>query len=517
MAALASLKELKEFGESLKLSGTELAQFIKDQQEIARDARQKERDAEKEKKEHEHELRLLEERKSAREHELRVLELRAQSDGVADNQIGSNISEYKPPALTDNDDLVAYIIRFERLATANNWNSESWAMRLGSLLRGKYLKAYSSMSAEVTGNYETLKAALLFAFQMTPDSHRRNFRKARLESNESYAQFSANLARLLDYWIESLNIDKDFLALREFILMDQFLQACNPEVRVFVKKHTCKTVKDMSHYADIFATAHNKYPKSYKSKDSLVKSDSSANGCTPANSCNSHANSNIKYRNIKCHACGEMGHIKSNCKQNPKLNIKSHSVNFSLSDSFRSSNLACGTINGVNVSTILYDTGCDTIIVSEEVLPEVSKDHTNYCTISDYLGRRDKFPVVKTYIDCPFYTGWYDVVRAPIKSCTALIGDIGAGIAAPSACSKLDSVKLSPDLSTKFTNYPNNDCKQCPTSGSSQNEETTSIQKSVRVVETRTKKGKIHPLIVNTLDTVNLSYNKFKELQKNEV
>ncbi|KAK8392018.1 hypothetical protein O3P69_017557 [Scylla paramamosain] len=44
--------------------------------------------------------------------------------------------------------------------------------------------------------------------------------------------------------------------------------------------------------------------------------------------------------------------------------------------------------------------------------------------VTDYLGRVDEFPVVRRYLRCPFYTGWTDVMRAPIKFAIPLVKNI---------------------------------------------------------------------------------------------
>lgn len=46
-------------------------------------------------------------------------------------------------------------------------------------------------------------------------------------------------------------------------------------------------------------------------------------------------------------------------------------------------------------------------------------------TVYDYLGRPNTFPIVRCYLKCPYYEGWADAIRAPIKFA---ISDIpGAG------------------------------------------------------------------------------------------
>lgn len=126
---------------------------------------------------------------------------------------------------------------------------------------------------------------------------------------------------------------------------------------------------------------------------------------------------------VKCYACGSFGHIKSRCLQNPRAS-GSYAVNFCLDDKNTNKFISSGTVNGANVSTILRDTGCSCIIVSNEVLPDVEISQCKVAKIADYLGRETHFPIVKCFIRCPYYKGWANGVPAPIKFCSVLVDNI---------------------------------------------------------------------------------------------
>ena len=83
-----------------------------------------------------------------------------------------------------------------------------------------------------------------------------------------------------------------------------------------------------------------------------------------------------------------------------------------------------GTINGSRVSTIVRDTGCTCVLVSEEVLPDVDVSSCRKIPVVDYLGCVDHFPLVRCYMHFPYYDGWVNAVRAPIKLCSVLIDNV---------------------------------------------------------------------------------------------
>jgi hypothetical protein len=55
------------------------------------------------------------------------------------------------------DDIDAYIERFERFSISQGWKEETWAMSLSSLLTGKGLEVYTSVSPEQSTDYQYLK------------------------------------------------------------------------------------------------------------------------------------------------------------------------------------------------------------------------------------------------------------------------------------------------------------------------------------------------------------------------
>ncbi|XP_050708029.1 uncharacterized protein LOC126993204 [Eriocheir sinensis] len=81
-------------------------------------------------------------------------------------------------------------------------------------------------------------------------------------------------------------------------------------------------------------------------------------------------------------------------------------------------------------------------------------------TVYDYLGRPDTFPVVRCYLKCPYYEGWADAIRAPIKFATAMIGDIPGAHKPddPETCPSLGAVRAKataglPDVARNGASY----------------------------------------------------------------
>ena len=145
------------------------------------------------------------------------------------------------------------------------------------------------------------------------------------------------------------------------------------DIRLFMKERNVTRLPDIVRLADNLCMARGgRFNRSIdskpKSKINYSKSDSG----------NSHKPRD--YRNIKCHGCGEIGHIKPKCPKTP--------------------------LSYVNAN--LPDHG----------------DPLRYAKVFDFLGRESSFPVVRCYVRFPFYDGWAEVVKAPLKFCSVLIGNV---------------------------------------------------------------------------------------------
>ena len=173
---------------------------------------------------------LERERDKAREHEIRVLEFTNSKGNFDQSMLCDRNYQYSK----DGDDIVSFIIRFERIALLK-LTPESYAVRISNLLSGKSLKIYAALSPETTDDYNSLKAALLSVFNKTPESYRDEFRSARIGSSDTYQQFAVQLGRLFDHWFDSHGIPRNF-DLREFLIVDQLLSTLPVPLCVHIKE-----------------------------------------------------------------------------------------------------------------------------------------------------------------------------------------------------------------------------------------------------------------------------------------
>ncbi|XP_076049187.1 uncharacterized protein LOC143029893 [Oratosquilla oratoria] len=420
------------------------------------------------------------------------------------------------PMYQEGEDIASYLSRFERVANLLQIEEDSLAARLGSTLTGKAAELYSTFDLATISNFSLLKHALLTGFDKTPERYRLDFRNDKIRVGENYRQFATRLRQLFDNWLEACKVPKTFEALRQFVVLDQFLASLIPDIRLFIKEQSVTSLESAVAKADDWASAHKAYPKpntNYVSgKTSFPRRKTNvAESLPPPSHGSTHQDTKGgAFRTpMRCFNCGEEGHHRSRCPKNPRA-FKDKRGPISIQ----------GTINGSWTSTIVRDTGCNCVLVSEEAVPDADVSLCPKVSVADFLGRVNEFLVVRCYIRCPYYEGWVDAVRAPMKCASVLIGNV-PGARDPS---KPDPFLFKPHASSLDTTTHST----LPTGMQTSIAAATPITKTVppptltqestfqiNAVETRRSKMKrVHPLQMPALQPLSVTPEEFCSLQE---
>ena len=433
---MSHLIAILERAASLGLSGEAAQQLVVKEQELIQEkADREERLADRELKKVQFQA---DEAEKQRKHELQIAQLKK-------NDTSSNKKPYfeglKLPKFDEGEDeFDSYLQRFERLAVIHQWKREDYHVYLGSCLRGRALKVYTSLPEDTVNDYAKLRDALLKAYTVDADSYRRKFKASKVQDKESHVQLIVRMRLYLERWLSMSKVNKDYDSLCDFLVMEHLLMNSSQDLRVFLKEHEYTNSQDMAEAADRYRGAHNY--KEGKARGTSTK---------PA--------SVRDKSDIRCHHCNQLGHIRPDCPDNPR-NFKSNKskssdkpkpkftevkVNFVFDAELLPPNCTVdheGRLCDKPASVVL-DTACNGIIVNDKLVPSKFKVNS-MAKVYDWLGCPTVHPRVRCKIQSVFFTGWVTAVAAPIKFADVLIGLI-PGVKIPVECIE----GIEPQINTK--------------------------------------------------------------------
>ncbi|XP_035999649.1 uncharacterized protein LOC118564770 [Fundulus heteroclitus] len=212
------------------------------------------------------------------------------------------------------------------MAAACRWPKADWVFHLIPLLTGKARSAYVHMDVDETHNYDDVKTAILKKYDINPETYRQRFRSLYVYPDESPKELYVRLKELYGKWI--LPRGKTVEEIGEMLIMEQFLRMLSPELQVWIKEHDPKSAAEASTLADVFVAARRKGQPwsnaSFKDKNACKPASSrhhqgSATGGSKISRIELPANFPNKFskRLPVCYLCGQEGHTKPVCPQNP--------------------------------------------------------------------------------------------------------------------------------------------------------------------------------------------------------
>ena len=90
-----------------------------------------------------------------------------------------------------------------------------------------------------TMDYGKVKNAVLYKFEINPDTYRLRFRTSVVGEDETPKELQARLRDLYEKWMNPKEKTKEQVG--DAIVMEQFLRVLNPELRTLVREHNPAT------------------------------------------------------------------------------------------------------------------------------------------------------------------------------------------------------------------------------------------------------------------------------------
>ena len=352
-----------------------------------------------------------------------------------------------------------YFLHFEKIATSLSWPKRVWTLLLQSTLVGKAREAYSALTVDQSSEHDTVKAAVLKAYELVPDAYCQKFRASKKSREQTYVEFAQEKQTLFDRWCGSKEINGNFEKLQQLILVEEFKDCLPTDIKTYLDEQKVDNLHQAATRADDYALTHrgsfsrpNTRSLEATNKAPGETRHDQGSGTNPCDRNGSHQNGNSRVPpGPTCYYCKWKGHVKTEC---PALAKKTRQNAIVASPRVKDVNSAHavvgqekvpdvyepfvsqGTVSLVgsgeeNPVTILRDTGASQSLVLDSVLPfsDQSDTGTKVLLQGVELGTIS-VPLHKVFLRCNLKTGPIVIgVRSSlsVKGITVLLGNDLAG------------------------------------------------------------------------------------------
>ena len=107
------------------------------------------------------------------------------------------------------------------------WPEEHWYTLIHCKLTGKALKVFNSLSEE-NFSFETVRNAVLKAYELVPEAYRQKFRDLSRYGNQSFVEFAREKTELMNKWLEASGT-KSAEEIKELFLLEDFKESLSKE------------------------------------------------------------------------------------------------------------------------------------------------------------------------------------------------------------------------------------------------------------------------------------------------
>ncbi|KAG1952330.1 gag-pol fusion protein [Pimephales promelas] len=217
-----------------------------------------------------------------------------------------------------------YFNAFERIASSLRWPKDVWSLLLQCKLVGKAQDVCSTLSLEESLQYDTVKSAILRAYELVPEAYRQRFRNHQKLASQTFVEFAREKGNLFDKWCNASKVT-DFNSLRELLLLEEFKKCLPERVVVYLNEQKVNSLSQAAVLADEFVLTHKTvFSSARPEKNSSVQSThpqpSRAKSPSP------------RLKEVReCFYCHKQGHVIADCltlKRKQQQQQPSKSVGF---------------------------------------------------------------------------------------------------------------------------------------------------------------------------------------------
>ena len=186
---------------------------------------------------------------------MRALELNARriahEESIATKfDLGKNVRLVPP---FNESEVDKYFQHFERVAQNLKWPIDQWPLLLQSVLRGKAQEAYTALPISECVDYNSVKNAILKAYELVPEAYRQKFRNYRKQESQTHVEFAHEKEVYFDRWWNSREVGTDFEKLRQVILIEEFKRCVRDDIKTYLDEQKVENLAKAAAYADDYA------------------------------------------------------------------------------------------------------------------------------------------------------------------------------------------------------------------------------------------------------------------------